>query len=113
MSLTESMEMLNAALMAQKDIKYRGTIKAKTTDYPTFSDEQLSEMDILFRGFNGYFCGDSPITKCRGYRMPYVEDREYKTIEGVCTVIRYGDTLVIIEDDSMGSGNRWAKSERL
>lgn len=113
MNLTESMEILNSALRAQMDIKFKGCIKANTQDYPTFSDEQLSEMTILFRGFKGYFCGDSPITKCRGYRLPYVEDREYKIIEGVCTVIRYGDTLAIIEDDSMGSGNRWAKSERL
>lgn len=102
MSLTESMEMLNAALMATKDIKYRGTIKANTTDYPTFSDEQLSVMNILVKGFRGFVCTEAPITRCRGHRLPYLEDREYKKIESVCTVIRYGDTLVVLEEDSTG-----------
>ena len=111
--MTESLEMLNAALMAQRNIRFKGYIKANTQDYPTFSDEQLAEMNILFRGFRGYLCAETPITKVRGYRLPYIEDREYKVIEGVCAVIRYGDTLAIIEDDSMGGGNRWAKSERL
>ena len=102
MSLAEHMESLNAALRATMDIKYRGSIKANTTDYPTFSDEQLAGMHILVKGFKGIACMETPITRCRGHRLPYLEDREYKIIEGVCTVIRYGDSLVVLEDDSMG-----------
>ena len=102
MSLAEHMETLNAAMRATMDITYRGSIKANTTDYPTFSDEQLAAMNILVKGFRGFVCTEAPITRCRGHRLPYLE-----------AVIRYGDTLAIIEDDSMGGGNRWAKSERL
>lgn len=82
------------------DIMYMGTIKSKTVDYPTFSDKQLSEMNILVRGFKAIVCNELQITNCKGYPIPYVNSMEYRVLEGVCTVIRYGNVLIVIEEDN-------------
>ena len=99
MSLAEHMETLNAALMAMRDIKYRGEIEEGSTDYPSFSDEQLGKMTIMANTECPHLKSSIPITTVKGHRIPYLNDREYMRIRDVGTFIRWRDVLVIIMEE--------------
>lgn len=87
--MTKSMTDAMMDIIERMPIRYVRTVKPGETDHPVFSKEQVERMTVI-PDMKRY--ADLPT------EIPYMEDREYVVIEGFGIVLRWKDTIAIIEE---------------
>lgn len=87
--MTKSMTDALMDIMERMPIRCIRTVKPGEIDYPVFSREQIERMKVI-PDMKRY--ADLPT------EIPYMEDREYVVIEDVGIVLRWKDTIAIIQD---------------